>query len=312
MENITGLNDKKIDYKYLPILKNIVDLFVEDMFFLLEKNEGYLLKNIDLIFAYYYYFYSSQLILKLGKDFDSNLESIEELFYILDWESVSKNRKTVKFGYNRVKTESKKSFSRLCLIDQLNTLMGTKGLLLNGMIDIFNDFSSEEQNEFLSFLKEWIGNYRHSNGINKSYLDEDVVITYSEYNEFVNLVNIFFVSLNNEEKRPEKPQYVKGIDLAVKSRSSLNIEYLGKRYFLKRRGSYGYVSNLTQDMLLLITSLCIKEDKIKLKQLFEEYERRGLYFDRYSQKEIIDLLTKLNLIDKKSDSGDAQYVKAIL
>ena len=44
----------------------------------------------------------------------------------------------------------------------------------------------------------------------------------------------------------------------------------------------------------------------------EEYEKRGLFFDRYSKEEIIKLLTKLNLIDKKSDSGDAQYVKPIL
>lgn len=62
----------------------------------------------------------------------------------------------------------------------------------------------------------------------------------------------------------------------------------------------------------MITAICIKEDKITLKDLFKEYERRGLFLDSYSQVEVIDLLGKLNLIDKKSDSGDAQYVKSIL
>lgn len=70
--------------------------------------------------------------------------------------------------------------------------------------------------------------------------------------------------------------------------------------------------NMTQEMLLMITAICIKEDKITLKDLFKEYERRGLFLDSYSQVEVIDLLGKLNLIDKKSDSGDAQYVKSIL
>ena len=42
------------------------------------------------------------------------------------------------------------------------------------------------------------------------------------------------------------------------------------------------------------------------------YERRGLFFDRYSKEEIVNLLNTWNLIDKKSDSGDAQYVKQIL
>ena len=62
----------------------------------------------------------------------------------------------------------------------------------------------------------------------------------------------------------------------------------------------------------MITAICIKEDKITLKDLFKEYERRGVFLDSYSQIEVIDLLGKLNLIDKKSDSGDAQYVKSIL
>ena len=58
--------------------------------------------------------------------------------------------------------------------------------------------------------------------------------------------------------------------------------------------------------------LCVKEDKIKLNDLFKEYERRGLFFDRYSKEEIVNLLNTWNLIDKKSDSGDAQYVKSVL
>ena len=70
--------------------------------------------------------------------------------------------------------------------------------------------------------------------------------------------------------------------------------------------------NIDKDLIYLITALCIKKDKIKLNDLFKEYERRGLFFDRHSKEEIVTLLNKWNLIDKKSDSGDAQYVKQIL
>jgi len=65
-------------------------------------------------------------------------------------------------------------------------------------------------------------------------------------------------------------------------------------------------------MLLTLTALCVKDKKIKLNQLYKEYEKRGLYFDRYSKEEIEIFLTKLNLIDKKSDSGDAKYVRPVL
>lgn len=52
--------------------------------------------------------------------------------------------------------------------------------------------------------------------------------------------------------------------------------------------------------------------KIRLVDLYKEYERRGLYLDNTSKEYLQEFFTKLNLIDKKSDSGDAQYVKRIL
>ena len=70
--------------------------------------------------------------------------------------------------------------------------------------------------------------------------------------------------------------------------------------------------NIDQEMLMIITSLCIKEEKIKLTDLYLEYERRGLFFDKESINKINELLNNLNYIDKKSDSGDIQYVKSIL
>ena len=93
---------------------------------------------------------------------------------------------------------------------------------------------------------------------------------------------------------------------------TLSLEEFAKKYFLKRRGSYGYVLNMNRDMLLMITALCVKDRKIKLNHLFREYEKRGIFFDKYSKEEVVNFLTKLNLIDKKSDSGDAQYVKPVL
>ena len=49
-----------------------------------------------------------------------------------------------------------------------------------------------------------------------------------------------------------------------------------------------------------------------LKEVFLQFERRGVYLDRYSKEAVVDLFDKVNILDKKSDSGDAQYVKPIL
>ena len=49
-----------------------------------------------------------------------------------------------------------------------------------------------------------------------------------------------------------------------------------------------------------------------LNELFDEFRKRGIYLDKQSQESIVEFYEKLNLIEKKSDSGDAQYVKGIL
>ena len=46
--------------------------------------------------------------------------------------------------------------------------------------------------------------------------------------------------------------------------------------------------------------------------MFKEYEKRGVYLDRTSKEILQEYFAKLNIIDKKSDSGDAQYVRRIL
>ena len=93
---------------------------------------------------------------------------------------------------------------------------------------------------------------------------------------FPTLYKQLFDSINDEEK---------GVGIETKSRYALYLEEIGKKYFLKSRGKYGNMLNINQETLLNITALCIKDEKILLKQLFKEYERRGLYFDNYSKEE---------------------------
>jgi len=61
----------------------------------------------------------------------------------------------------------------------------------------------------------------------------------------------------------------------------------------------------------LFIKLCIgnaPEGKIRLSELWNQFNLRGIYFDLYSQQEITMFLDKNNMLEKKSDSGDAQYV----
>ena len=46
--------------------------------------------------------------------------------------------------------------------------------------------------------------------------------------------------------------------------------------------------------------------------LIKELERRGVYLDKDSRNRLIDFYQRLNVLEKKSDSGDALYVRSIL
>lgn len=295
-----GLDPVEIPEKYVKKFDNIVNLFNEDINFAIDY-DNFLIENIDKIFAYYYFFYISQLILKLSKGFDVENEDIDDLYFLLDWEKASKNRKTIDKGYNFLKEKNKSTFSRVCLIDQLNTLLGTTELLEKDMLDYYKRLDFESQKNLLHYLKKWTATYQYIRTVDldKTSIDEYMI---NLPDDFKKLVNILYDTMNGE----------KGISKEPKSRYALNLDEICKKFFLKRRGSYGYIFNIDRDMLLVITALCVKDKKIKLNQLFEEYEKRGLFFDKHSKKEIINFLNKLNLIDKKSDSGDAQYVKPIL
>ena len=91
------------------------------------------------------------------------------------------------------------------------------------------------------------------------------------------------------------------------------IEFAQKN-FGKRRGTLGYTLGVDENYIIMFTQIILRANKgkIKLSFLYDEFERRGLLFDRESRKKIAELLEKMNLLEKRSDSGDTQYVKSIL
>jgi len=83
--------------------------------------------------------------------------------------------------------------------------------------------------------------------------------------------------------------------------------------YTKTRGRLGSTTVINQETLLFFTKICIADnEKIRLKELWNELEQRGLTFDEASKVEIVKLFERINLLEKKSDSGDAQYVKSII
>ena len=97
------------------------------------------------------------------------------------------------------------------------------------------------------------------------------------------------------------------------SRYRKSFDEFSNMSFIKRRGRYGYVFNATEELIIMFVNIIIGDrDRILLRDLFKSFEKRGLYFDKTSQTQIVDYFEQLNILDKLSDSGDAQYVRSIL
>lgn len=290
LDNILELSEKHRDSKYISVLPFVCEVFKEDWLFA-RQHENFLVNNLEYILAYYYFYYCSQFSVKLQQNYDVvNLNEPTEIYYLLDSEKAGKTRKSINNGYYLIKRANEDLLVRINVIEHLNILAGTHGLFpfqINSLLE--NDFNYDKE-EYLKTLNEWVNFYNDEKQLEK---------TNSSMN-FKSLEKTLFNSLNQ------------GIQQAIKSRYAKNLEEVAKKYFAKSRGPHGLMLNLNKDMLYILTALCVKKDKIKLNDLFKEFEYRGIFFDRYSKEEVITILNNWNLIDKKSDSGDAQYVKSIL
>ena len=89
---------------------------------------------------------------------------------------------------------------------------------------------------------------------------------------------------------------------------------LANKNFLKSRGRIGRTLTLTREWFLFLASLCAQSHggRIRLLDFWEELRKRGVGLDHDSKLSGVSLLNRLGLLEKKSDSGDAQYVRSFI
>lgn len=288
----------KVHTAYVNKLPFLQQLYIEDLVFL-SKHKEYFLTSFPLLTRFYTFTYVCQLLLKLDDFENANMSNALPLYYALEWEgNISKRRDPAGEiqGYRRIRERSKYLFVHMHTLAQLSHFFANEyegeQLKFLTYVELMNVLDTDEKcNAYLKSLNEWIVEYR---GLFNRVTDKMPSLTL--YEGFRTL----FKSIS--EGVADKP---------AKDFGSY-IDGLGGPEFLKVRGSTGTVLNLSHEMLLLLAAVCVKRERIPLNQLFVEFERRGVKLDRISKGLVIEILTNLNFIDKKSDSGDAQYVKPIL
>lgn len=291
IDHLPKMEQTKVENKYAPTFPFIRKLFLKDLQYLLQNRE-FFMQYINLFLAYYYFYSITQMVLKINQFEKMDPDQPTPVYYILDWERASRNRPAAKSGYKQIFTNARKALTHVNTLEHLNFIFDTENKNYLELVEIFHRLEPLEQEKILDAIYSWTKEYTEIKVGNGDEIEKK--------------------SQLEDAMRQLQQQLAKGLDQATVYRYALAVNEIGKVYFLKTRGSLGNTLNVTQDFLILLTAIAVKDTKIPLNQYFEELENRGVFFDLYSKEEVIELLNKLNLIEKKSDSGDAQYVKPIL
>lgn len=290
--------DEKVPY--YCIKTDIQEKFRKDFCFMLESGMTSL-EDLSNLFAIYYFFYVSQTCIILDHFCSGKRDDEVKFFYALDWEKVSKNRMCCIEGWEKLQGSISHMFSHAITLEILNQTLNEQ------MYDYiaFGEATREDNYEDVRIADEvkraektycsYVGDYQD---FDKISFQQGATKTEEAIRHLYKCVEAQF--LGTERKRANQ-FYNEKFSEFCKSR------------WVKNRKKSGLVLNLTERDVIFLTKVCIRDaDKIRLNDLYKEYEYRGIYLDNTSKEYIQEFFTKLNLIDKKSDSGDAQYVKQIL
>lgn len=306
-----GERDKQIFKNMLP---TVTEVFQQDFDFLLSNKE-YFLENFELFFKYYYFFYFTQLTLKLDV-FGKEEYAIKPIYFSMDWENLSESRLSLhKLGWKEISKHYERVFAHANALELINYIYVDGETMgdYEEITSLYNSLQEPEKEGFKSCLEDLLQFYREEvktliPPANWKECQENLS-TSLDYRKFDQEITKLIYSLwytiryqfeNGKRKKPYNDY-------------ALWISSFSKENFTKSGGRFGLKLVLSQEVLLFLTKLCVgSKEKIRLKEFWIKLRERGLTFDETSKLEIIKLFERINLIEKKSDSGDAQYIKSSL
>lgn len=285
-------NTKSANTSYLPFLE---EFFQRDLEFL-NSNKHYFSKNLESFLELYLFIYCSQLALNLQPIENAlSVPSAKELYFILNNETASNERKKIsEFGYKKLFDKAKYIFPYMSLLSVFSKVLENENLKLYELEEIINENELDDLKKFHSIFRE------------AKKLPNDGELFEGE--DIKDVLSKIFDSSFEQFKEGNKVDRKNALDKYHKA-----FEKQVAAPFLINRGRAGKVLVLDQDRLILLTNISIGEKrKVRFQELLNEFNKRGIYFDIKSQTELINVYEKIGNIERKSDSGDAVYVKTTI
>lgn len=274
-------------------------IFMKDLKFILKNTARTKEYLVDLL-EFYHFFYTSQTCLALSRFEHGDRYEIVPLYFSLDWERTNKARECYRSGWQQLLPAIKQQFYHAVTLEILNQNPTGEQFDYIALRDYVQKTGMEE--EVAAQIRSVCDLYRNAisdcSELNDLQKNEQLGTVFSEVNYLYESVRTQF---RNTGRGRVSDGYVKHFETFCHDR------------FLKSRGASGLMLNITEEFLIFLTKLAIHdEEKLSLNEVFRQFELRGVFLDQPSKDEVVQFYTKLNLIEKKSDSGDAQYVRRIL
>lgn len=229
--------------------------------------------------------------------------SVIPVYFCTEWEKTSMAREGYSQGWRQIERKLNTMFSHAVLLEMLNQTDRDCDYRYNyyDIIQEYSTASDEDKKRIFSEIENLKEKYI---SVYAADCDEYKADNYTQ-DDIQGLIKAFFEDIM--------------LQFETTSRNRANDAYKAGFYcfcrsnFLQDRKRSGLILVLSEEMLVLMTKVAIgNQNQIRLNVLFEEFNKRGIYIDKQTQESVVAFYEKLNLIEKKSDSGDAQYVKGIL
>lgn len=300
---LSRTKDNSVEYYILPQIK---EQFNRDFIWLLKHRNNVTVRYIPLLLHFYACFSMMQIIPRLDFKNQELWKTDEPLvyYYMLASEHATARSEAVLQGWSQYMKEDDLDliFGRIQCLDILN-------ILLDGPVGLYSDLLARlaQQDNFKEekdALEELLAKYQTQkrealdsrqnakNSLAKELVDPHI----DSYEEFVR--KLYYLCTNNHPAE-------------YKTRFRRSLLDLMRVKLLENRRGY-WVLTLDDEMLLFMIALVTKERRVKIDEMYRKFADYGICFNMATRSLIEKYLLKLNLLDRKSDSGEAQYVKVFL
>lgn len=299
-----GWRREQDKYFVLPFIKQ---QFAEDIKWLLKQNSNVVVKYFPLMLYFYISYSIMQTLMFMNKNnWQRTTSEPCPIAFMLSSERASEGQPAVKKGWaapdHFPETFLNKMSSYAQALDILNSMFEEEKELMtfHEILERFKemDFDADAKRACENVLELYQTLKREllkDRGTETEVRKDPISTEVNGYQEFVDKLLLLCKDLQSKDYPRMKGALY----------SLVNI-----KLFEKRREHSVLV--LDEDMLLLLVAMMAKDDRIRVEDLYKRFHEYGIDFSFQTKNAISDYLMKLNLLERKSDSGEAQYVRIVL